>query len=79
MTPSQFNAIKPDEQWIQEYSKQRYNRLCDTLAEYIEAEEGIDLFKRDFFAAIKELKKPMEQQVDVLDKMEDLLIHDVSC
>ena len=66
MTPSQFNSIKPDEPWIQEYAKQRYNRLCDTLADYIEAEEGIELFEKDFAAAIKELSRPLEQQLAVL-------------
>lgn len=69
MTPSQFNTIKPDEPWIQEYGKQRYERLCDALAEYMEAEEGFELFKRDYLAAIKELSEPLHQQLTVLNKM----------
>lgn len=62
MNPEQINASD----WKEEYAKQRYNRLCDTIAEYIEAEEGIVLFERDIARAIKELSSPLEQQLAVL-------------
>ena len=66
MNPEQINASD----WKEEYAKQRYNRLCDTIAEYIEAEEGIALFEKDFAAAIKELSRPLEQQLAVLKDIE---------
>lgn len=69
MNQQQLNTYKPDEPWIQEYAKQRYERLCDTLAEYMEAEEGFELFKRDYLAAIKDLSEPLNKQLTVLDKM----------
>lgn len=69
MNQQQLNVSKPDEQWIQEYGKQRYERLCDALAEYMEAEEGFELFKRDYLAAIKDLSEPLNKQLTVLDKM----------
>lgn len=66
MNPEQINASD----WKEEYAKQRYNRLCDTIAEYIEAEEGIVLFEKDLATAIKELSRPLEQQLAVLKDIE---------
>lgn len=66
MNPEQINASD----WKEEYAKQRYNRLCDTIAEYMEAEEGHLLFEMDFLKAIKDLASPLKKQLGVLETIE---------
>jgi hypothetical protein len=71
MNPGQLSA--PD--WEKEYAKQRYERLCDILAEYMEAKEGTALFDKDFVTAIKELSKPLRQQLAVLEDIKNSYGH----